>query len=129
MKIKDLKKQTKTKDCTMIFNGGNALDGCPESYDEANKWVDFANANKIEFHEPKWAFDCGFKLDFDGPILDVSSRFYPPKTHYGPKWDGTVTILLLGKETHKESFKCETLDQLKIAVETFIKKFTETLNV
>lgn len=26
----------------------------------------------------KWSWDCGLKLDYDGPILRVSSRFYPP---------------------------------------------------
>lgn len=110
---------------TMIFNGGNPLEGCPKDYDEANKWADAANAEKSKFHEPKWSFDCGFKLNFDGPILDVSSRFYPPKTHYGPKWDGTVEILLLGKTIHKKSFECDTIDQLKDAVEEFIKDFAE----
>jgi len=114
---------------TMVFNGGNPLSGCPKSYDEANKWADDVNANKSDFHEPKWSFDCGFKLDFDGPILDVSSRFYPPKSHYGPKWDGTVTIMLLGKEIIKEKFERDTLDQLKEAVEKFVKDFASKLNV
>ena len=85
----------------MIFNGGEPLPGCPENFEEANKWTDNANKDKDEFHEPKWSFDCGFKLDFDGPIIDISSRFYPPKKHYGEGWDGTITVLLMGNEPIK----------------------------
>ena len=119
----------KIGDRMMIFDGGNPLEGCPKSYEEADKWADDANADKVAFHEPKWSFVCGFKLDFDGPILDVSSRFYPPKTHYGPKWDGSVSILLLGKTIHEESFECDTLDQLREAVEKFVQEYAERLNV
>src|SRR6056297_3289405 len=115
------------KELKMIFNGGNPLEGCPKNYDEAHKWADDANTEKEELHEPNWSFDCGFKLDFDGPILNVSSRFYPPKTHYGLKWDGIVSILLLGKTIHNESFECDTLDELKEAVEGFIKDFSSKL--
>lgn len=106
---------------TIIIDGGDPLEGCPKSYDEAHKWEDEVNRNKDKNHEPSWAFDCGFKLDFDGPILDVSSRFYPPKTHYGAKWDGIVNILLLGKKIIKKEFECDTLDQLRNEVETYLK--------
>jgi len=108
---------------TMIFNGGNPLDGCPDNFDEANKWADAANADKDDFNEPKWSFDCGFKLDFDGPILEVSSRFYPPKTHYGPKWDGNASFLLFGKEIHRKSFECDSLGQLRAEVEAYVKEY------
>ena len=65
----------------------------------------------------------GFKLDFDGAILRVTSRFYPPKSHYGKTWDGTVTVWIFDKEVHEEKFDCETLEQLKTKVE----KYTEGL--
>ncbi len=107
---------------TIIFNGGEPLEGCPKSWDEAYKWVDKANANKNEHCEPKWKFDCGFKLDFDGPILDIESRFYPPKTHYGDKWDGNLSVRVLGKTIHEKYFEEDTLDQLKEAVESFVKQ-------
>lgn len=81
---------------TLIINGGNALPGCPESWEDARSWQDKANEDKGD-SEPLWSFDCGFKLDFDGGILRVSSRFYPPKTHYGSTWDGTVTVSLILK--------------------------------
>lgn len=57
----------------IIINGGEPLEGCPPSWELANRWQKDANANKSD-DEPRWSFDCGFKLDFDGSLLDVSSR-------------------------------------------------------
>jgi len=112
---------------TIIMNGGDPLSGCPTSWDEAYKWEDVANEEKSEYEEPRWRFDCGLKLDYDGPLLSVSSRFYPPKTHYGPKWDGTVTIYLMGKVIEEKEFECATIDILKEEVETYIKLFVAGL--
>jgi len=109
---------------TVVINGGNPLPGCPKSYDEANAWADKANEGKGDpgnWYEPMWSFDCGFKLDFDGPLVDVSSRFYPPKTHYGPKWDGSVSIRLLGKTISRREFEADTLDELKGQAEAFVR--------
>lgn len=105
---------------TIIMNGGNPLPGCPENFDDANKWADNANGEKEDYEFPTWKFDCGFKLDFDGPILSVSSRFYPPKTHYVPTWDGTVTVKILDKEVEEKKFDCKTLDELRSEVEKYV---------
>ena len=51
----------------IIINGGDPLPNCPASWDEAHKWADVANEEKSEYGEPLWKFDCGFKLDYDGP--------------------------------------------------------------
>ena len=107
----------------IIIDGGDPLPGCPGSQDEVNRWVDTANEEKEEYYEPQWGFDCGFKLDYDGPLLSVSSRFYPPKTHYGPKWDGTVSIYLLDKKVKVREFECPTLDVLKEEVEVYVESF------
>ncbi|KKK96907.1 hypothetical protein LCGC14_2658050, partial [marine sediment metagenome] len=104
----------------IIFNGGNPLDGCPTDYDEADLILEGMNKGKSE-DGPMWCWDCGFKLDYDGDILRVSSRFYPPKTHYGPTWDGTVTFSLLGDELIKKKFDCKTLDDLVKEVELFVQ--------
>ncbi len=122
-----MKNIIETKNATLIFNGGDPLDGCPKSYNEANNWADRCNQDKDKNDEPVWSFDCGFKLDFDGPILSVSSRFYPPKTHYGPKWDGTVSIYLLGKKVNEEKFEEDTLDTLRIKVESYVKKTADQI--
>lgn len=62
-------------------------------------------------------------LDFDGPVLSFSSRFYPPKTHSGDKWDGSLTVNVMGREIMQKWFECETLEDLRSAV----KAFTEEL--
>ena len=117
-----------TEKGTMIMSGGDPLEGCPENFNIANKWADTANIAKDKNHEPIWSFDCGFKLDFDGPILEVSSRFYPPKTHYGPKWDGTVSILLLGITISRDKFECDSLE-LRSSVESHVKSIADKLAI
>ena len=112
----------------MIFNGGNPLEGCPDNFEQADSWADKANEEKTEY-EPKWSFDCGFKLDFDGPIVNVSSRFYPPKTHYGPKWDGTVTVSILWKTAIEKKFECETLDELRVEVEKYMNTLGDRISL
>lgn len=106
---------------TIIISGGNALKDCPTDYDKANEWAEKANEN-IEYGEPEWSWDCGFKLDYDGGLINVSSRFYPPKTHQGNTWDGNVSISIGGKEIKRTAFDCETLEELKNEVENHIKE-------
>jgi hypothetical protein len=110
---------------TIIINGGNALPGCPNDWDEARQ-IELQLNNGIEkddagFAALRWSFDCGFKLDYDGSILRISSRFYPPKTHYGSTWDGTVSLYLMGKEVKEKKFDCSTLDELKKQVEAYVQ--------
>lgn len=119
----------KTPTSTIIINGGNPLPGCPESRDDANAWQANANEDSDEFAQPMWNFDCGFKLDFDGPILSVNSRFYPPTTHAGPTWDGNVTVILMGKEIEERHFDCQSLDDLKIQVEEYVDGIVRRLTL
>jgi len=112
---------------TIIINGGNQLEGCPSDWDEAKKIQEKLNEGKEEFGVPNWRFDCGFKLDFDGALMSVSSRFYPPKTHYGATWDGSVTISFMGKKFEEKKFDCQTLDELKNQVEGYVNSFGEKL--
>lgn len=106
----------------MIVNGGIALKDCPTDWDKANEWKDSANGDRDEYEWPTWSWDCGFKLDFDGPILSICSRFYPPKTHSGNTWDGTVTVYLLGKEIEEKKFDCPDLETLRIEVESYLQE-------
>lgn len=105
----------------IIINGGVPLHGCPENWDEAKKWEEKSNEDKV-YGEPHWSFDCGFKLDFDGPLVRIDSRFYPPKTHYGSTWDGTVTLIVGEKEILEKKFDCASLSELKDAVEDYTKR-------
>lgn len=111
----------------VITNGGEALADCPTDWDWAKKWQEAAN-NNIE-DGPKWSWDCGFKLDFDGPIISVSSRFYPPKSHYGSTWDGTCTISILGKVAEEKKFDCPSLEELRRQVEAYIKSISERIRL
>lgn len=124
---------------TIIINGGNPLKDCPANWEEAKKWEDEANKHlplddyenwrneisQLRNRGITWTFDCGFKLDFDGSLLQVSSRFYPPKTHYGSTWDGTVHISMGETPISQKTFDCETLEQLKKEVEDYISQISE----
>ncbi len=93
-----------------IFNGGNPLKDCPANWDEARKWIEAANKEDSDrWEHPVWSFDCGFKLDYDGCLLQISSRFYPLKTHYGGTWDGSVSVMSGSKVVQEKSFDCATL--------------------
>ena len=104
---------------TIIINGGNALGDCPKDWDQAKILEQYLNANR-QTDDLEWKFDCGFKLDFDGGLLTISSRFYPPKTHGGVTWDGDVSIYFSGNEIHRKAFDCETLEQLKESVDAHV---------
>lgn len=103
----------------IISNGGQSLNDCPTSWDEVPDVEERLNAGKGE-DDPKWKFDCGFKLDFDGELLTLSSRFYPPKAHYGDTWDGIVKVFLIDKLVASKVFDCQTLEQLKAEVEEYL---------
>lgn len=115
----------------VIINGGNPIKDCPTNYLIADKWAN--DANKLdddeygEYDRPLWEFDCGFKLDFDGPILSFNSRFYPPKTHSGDKWDGDLAVVVMGDTVMVKHFECETLEELKSQVQVFTKEFAADL--
>jgi hypothetical protein len=106
---------------TIILNGGNPLPGCPKDWEEARSIEIIMNKNKLEY-EPQWRFDCGFKLDYDCDLLSISSRFYPPKTHYGGSWDGIVKIVFCGNKIYERNFDCVSLDELQLQVETYVKQ-------
>lgn len=94
------------------------------TWDNARAWEVLANEKKEIHEEPVWSWDCGFKLDFDGSLLRVSSRFYPPHKNNGNWWEGNVTILFLDDEILKKEFKCDSLDELKKEVEDFVKHYS-----
>lgn len=104
------------------------MSGYPKDLEEANAWIDNVNSKKTE-SEPQWSFDCGFKLDFDGELVGISSRFYPPKAPYGPKWDGTVSVFVLGDQVIEEKFECDTLDELKTKVEEFVGQLATAISL
>jgi len=98
------------------------------TWDNAKVWQDNANMGKDVYAEPEWRFDCNFKLDFDGALLRISSRFYPPHYNIGDWWEGNVSVLFLDKEILRKYFKCDTLDELKSEVEKFTSDYGKTIS-
>jgi len=121
---------------TIIFNGGNPLPGCPKDWDEACEIEANFNNNDgrqlfVDYEEldyPKWRFDCGFKLDFDGGIFKISSRFYPPTSHGGDKWDGNAHLEILGKRVATKKFECATVDELRNEVDQYVLAVAQKLD-
>ena len=93
------------------------------NWENAKVWKEKANEKKEIFDEPKWSWDCNFKLDFDGSLLRISSRFYPPHKNAGDWWEGAVLVNFLGEEILRKEFKCNTLEELKTEVEKFTKHY------
>jgi len=96
------------------------------NWEEAEEWIDKSNIKK-EYYEPKWKFDCGFKLDFDGSLVRVSSRFYPPHKNTSNIWEGKIQILILNNTIIEKEFKNINLDLLKIDVEDFIEHYIKII--
>jgi hypothetical protein len=107
---------------TIIINGGDNLKDCPKDWSEAKSIIKKLNEGNDDT-DLCWKFDCGFKLDYDGGLITVCSRFYPPKTHYGLTWNGTVVIKLLSKTIEEKKFDCQTIYDLKNQVDEYIKSF------
>lgn len=93
------------------------------NWDNAKAWQENANEKKEIHDEPKWGWDCGFKLDFDGSLLSISSRFYPPHKNKGDWWEGNLSIVLFGETILTKEFKENTLEELKTSVEKYLKHY------
>lgn len=120
-----------------IFNGGNLLPGSPDSWEDAIEWLKKVNGERYAdnysdltvWDGPLWRFDCGFKLDFDGALIWVSSRFYPPANYYGPKWDGVLSVQIMGETLIEKEFIADTLDDLRKDVEVYFGKIVSRIKV
>ena len=95
------------------------------NWDNAEAWEEQVNLGKDSWAEPQWNWDCGFKLDFDGPFIHVSSRFYPPHKNNREGWEGSVAVCLMEDEIFKKEFKASTLDELKDQVESWYKDYCQ----
>lgn len=65
MELSEFKKKLDNRE----FLGGNSK----EMWDAAYKWQEQANKHNRLI---KWSWDCGLKLDYDGDVCRISSRFY-----------------------------------------------------
>lgn len=103
------------------------------AWDLAKSWqIKANNGIHVDDHDihfkPLWCWDSGFKLDYDGNLLKISSRFYPPFPHYDDSgWDGDVAIIFLDDTIKEKSFHCESLEDLKSEVESYVNGFVEKI--
>jgi hypothetical protein len=98
-------------------------DNSKQMWDAAHKWQEQANK---EDNLIKWSWDCGLKLDYDGDVCRISSRFYPPhksSSEYG-KYHGTISVMIGDAEEylHEHKVEADTLDELKKIVEEYVSK-------
>lgn len=91
------------------------------TWEYAQLWQDNANEGKECYNEPCWSWDCGFKLDFDGSMVSVSSRFYSPSENHISNWNGELNVLIYDEVIATKYFECKTLDELRTEVEEFTK--------
>lgn len=94
------------------------------NWDKAIKWAEDANKDKIEIEEPMWSWDCGLKLDYDGPLVRVSSRFYQVQENI---FDGSVSFYIGDDEIYNREFNSKHIDILKEKVEQYVKDVTESI--
>jgi hypothetical protein len=96
------------------------------NWDNARKWQENANKIKNIHNEPKWKWDSSFKLDFDGALLSINSRFYPP-LNKNDQWEGNLNVVFLNKIILTKKFKENTLEKLRISVEKYLKNYTNNV--
>ena|SRR5690554_5683435 len=104
-------------------------DNSKEMWDAAYKWQEEANE---EDNLIKWSWDCGLKLDYDGDVCCISSRFYPPhksSSEYG-KYSGTISVMIGDGDEyiHEHKVEAETLDELKSLVEGYVSEILEKIH-
>lgn len=92
---------------------------------QAEAWEVLANADEGTNPGIEWKWDCFFKLDYDGELLSVSSRFYPPGRNKSGGWEGDVCIYLMDDDVSRRSFCCPDLDILKNEVELYVKEYAQ----
>lgn len=87
------------------------------------------NEGKNGDYDPVWDFDVSFKLDYDGNIVSVNSRFYPPPKNVSGKWEGNVSILILGKTLVEKEFTADNIYSLKPIVEAYVEEMIDKIKV
>ena len=101
-------------------------DNSKEMWDAASAWIKEVNSDD---NLCQWSWDCGLKLDYDGDICKISSRFYPPHKHpaENSKYSGSISVYIGDDEIHKQEVEAATLDELKTIAERYSAKIIERI--
>lgn len=106
--------------------GGNTSN---EIWDAAYKWQEQVNEDDKLI---KWSWDCGLKLDYDGDVCRIYSRFYPPhksSAAYG-KYHGTITVMIGDaiEYIHEHEIEANTLDELQKLAENYVSEILDKMH-
>ena len=112
-----------------LDNGEFWGDNSKEMWNSAYKWQEQSNK---EDNLIKWSWDCGLKLDYDGDVCCISSRFYPPhksSSDYGG-YNGTISVIIGDGEeyVHEHEIEAKTLDELKNLAEDYVSEILEKMH-
>lgn len=101
------------------------------NWEDAEAWAKGSNVDKQSDRiEPNWSWDCGFKLDFDGALVHVSSRFYPMKLQDSSVvFDGSVSFYVNDDEIFNQEFSLRCLDSLKNKVESYVVSVANNIKI
>lgn len=106
----------------------------PMPWHDAIKWKKQANEGKdhnscgtLAF--PNWSWGCSFRLDYDGGIVRLNSRFWPesPDDTKEPLWNGVCHFSIFDVNIIEKTFPNTQLDQLRIDVETWVNETTSLI--
>lgn len=87
-------------------------------YEQQSVWAEQANKDKEgEFQNPRWSWDCGSKLDFDGGLLRICSRFY--SIGVDDVRDGSMAFYIGDEEIFSREFSSRHIDVLRADVEAY----------
>jgi len=103
----------------------------PESWEEAEAWESVANKSNStwDMHGPRWRFDCGFKLDYDGGIIQINSRFYPCRYTNGDfAWDGHISVYVLKCRIGDKHIKAANLKELRGKSEEYMNSIASAIH-
>lgn len=118
MNVKDFKTKLDNRD----FWG----DHSKEMYEAAEEWRKESN---LDDNLCQWSWDVGLKLDYDGNICTISSRFYPPHKNQAEhaNYSGSISVYVGDDEIHDHRIEAETLDELKKMAEEYSGKLVEKI--
>lgn len=83
---------------------------------QAEKWIEEANNTEPNYNM-EWSWDCGLKLDYDGPLVRVSSRFYNNKKNI---FEGSVSFYIGDECMFTREFTSRQIDVLRDDVREFV---------
>lgn len=118
MKIKEFKR--------ILYNSESWNGNTMEKWKAAQKWTDRANKKNSLI---EWSFDYDLKLDYDGHVCSISSRFYPPNKA-GDTYKGSISVVIIDPQEylHDHLIEAKTLDELQVLAEGHVSHIVDKMH-